>query len=164
MKKYRLASPNCNKNIRHQSISYKSIPVKSTNKSSPRWWLVLPCVVLITFVHSSDPLVVNDFVVYQYERLYGVHPGTSTQQAACVDSKIRTNPNLAMLYWHHWFDYRSNDNRVQTAAAKFHINNGLVNLLPAILAFLVLGSNGDFIGHRPLLVLPFLGKIIRYNY
>jgi MFS family permease len=52
---------------------------------------------------------------------------------------------------------------VQHAAASFHTKNSIVAIVPALVTLLFLGSNCDIIGRRPLLVLPFVGKVIWYS-
>jgi MFS family permease len=52
---------------------------------------------------------------------------------------------------------------VQHAAASFHTKNSVVALVPALVTLLFLGSNCDIIGRRPLLVLPFVGKVVWYS-
>jgi MFS family permease len=52
---------------------------------------------------------------------------------------------------------------VQSDAASFHIKNSIVSVVPALVTSILLGSNCDIIGRRPLLVLPFIGKLIWYS-
>jgi MFS family permease len=58
---------------------------------------------------------------------------------------------------------RSDYTKVQHDAASFHTKNSIVALIPALVTSIFLGSNCDIIGRRPLLVLPFLSKVVRYS-
>jgi MFS family permease len=90
------------------------------------------------------------------------------QRAACRQSVTTPAPNVPILYWQfpypdqnpsqHQQDYEL----VQRDAANFNVRNSIATVIPAVVIFILLGSNSDIIGRRPLLVLPFFGKIVRY--
>lgn len=190
-KKYRLAAPINRENI---SVSYQPVPIRLTisnndklnrrsvplnnrktiekvpSKSSTCWWLVLPCVLLITLTSASDPLLLNDLIIRRYERCHGLSTSTDVQRTACRQSVTTPAPSFSLRYWqypppdHNSFQSKPDYNLVQRDAANFNVKNSIATLIPAVVTFLLLGSNSDIIGHRPLLVLPFLGKVVRYSF
>ncbi|CAF1620603.1 unnamed protein product [Adineta steineri] len=128
--------------------------------STPRWWLVIPCLLLITLASAPDLLILNDFIVRRYERQYGLDTSDRTQRSTCHESSTATSG-----YWYLDEDSSAgaNYNKVQQHAAKFNVKNSLATLIPSLFAIVVLGSNCDTIGRRPLLFLPFIGKVVRYS-
>ncbi len=134
--------------------------------SSPRWWLVLPCLLLITLATAADPLLLNDLIVRRYERLYGIDASPNTQQEVCRQS---TTTSMPLFYWQfpppnqYPTQGRPNYNTIQHDAASFHTKNSIVALVPALVTSVLLGSNCDIIGRRPLLLLPFVGKVVWYS-
>jgi len=194
-RKYRLAAPIDGDNavVSYRPASLLAFPVpsrlatsnnteSSTNKSllgdrekveepapfipPARWWLVLPCLLLITLATAGDPLLMNDLIVRRYERLYGFEASPSTQSRVCRQSKTTPMP----MFYGQFFPPNQDPSHsrpdysiVQHASASFHTKNSLVGLIPSLVTFILLGSNCDFIGRRPLLVLPFIGKIVWYS-
>jgi hypothetical protein len=145
----------------------KKVGKAASTVSPSRWWIVLPVVALIMFVTSSNPLLLVDLLEYRYkqryEQRYGYHVSKAKENTGCRHSTTTRMPK------HYWpFPPRiqqssqdhSDNNSAQSAVSKFHIMNSLVTLFPALIIFIVLGSNCDTIGRRPLLFLPFVGKII----
>ncbi len=135
---------------------------------SPRWWLVLPCLLLITLATAAEPLLLNDLIVRRYERRYGLDASPGTQQKVCRQSKTTTT-SMPMAYWQfpppnqNPTQGRPDYNMVQHDAASFHTKNSIVALVPALVTYVLLGSNSDIIGRRPLLLLPFVGKVVWYS-
>jgi len=133
---------------------------------TPRWWLVLPCLILITLATAADPLLLNDLIVRRYERRYGLDASPSSQQKVCSQS---TTTAMPLVYWQFPPPYQGptqgppNYNMVQHDAASFHTKNSIVALVPALVTSILIGSNCDIIGRRPLLLLPFLGKVVWYS-
>lgn len=133
--------------------------------SSPHWWFVLPCLFLIVFCTASDPILMNDLIIHRYERYYGMSTSTDTQRTACQQTMV------PMMYWQHlYFDFEPNLPRqyldyshVQRDAASFNVKNSIAILVASIFTFILLGANSDLIGRRPLIVFPFIGKIILYT-
>jgi hypothetical protein len=181
-KKYRLAAPIDNNVSRIPKVSFnvpllltsnddklnsKSIQLNDKEKV-PRWWIVLPCLLLIFLTSSSDVLLMNDLIVRRYERYYGLSTSVDAQRTACRQSATTTPaPFMRRFYWQ--FPSRQNPSQqsadydlVQRDTASFNVKNSFATLIPALVTFVILGSNSDTIGRRPLLVLPFIGKIIRY--
>lgn len=187
-KKYRLALPTNNDNINVSNrltipnISFRvpllpttsnndkvnlelNEPSKVSSNSNPRWWLVLPCLVLIFLSSSSDSLLMNDLLVRRFERYYGLSAPGDAERAACRQPTTTPAPTMPMFYWQlpPSGQNRPNYNLVQRDTATFNVKNSFATLIPALVAFIILGSNSDIIGRRPLLVLPFIGKVVRYT-
>ncbi len=144
----------------------EKVPVTVPFIPPARWWLVLPCLLLVTFVSTVDPLLMNDLIVRRYERRYGFDASPSTQRKVCRQS---TTTSMPAFYWQFppsnggSSQGRPDYSMVQHDAADFHRKNSLVALIPAVVTFILLGSNCDFIGRRPLLMLPLVGKVIWYS-
>ncbi|CAF0990537.1 unnamed protein product [Adineta steineri] len=131
-----------------------------------RWWLVLPPLLLIIIVSAVDPLLMNDLVVRRYESRYGLDASPSAQHKACSQSTTTAIPNYYLGYPSSADQHSQNQpnyNLVQRDAANFNTKNSLVALIPALVTSVLLGSNCDIIGRRPLLILPFVGKIVWYS-
>ncbi|CAF0952062.1 unnamed protein product [Rotaria sp. Silwood1] len=126
----------------------------------PRWWLVIPCLLLMTLTSAPDALLINDFIVRRYERHYGFESSARGQRTACRLQSSTSTPG----YW--YLEQYSLDGAaydiVQKDAAKFNVKNSFATLIPSLFAIILLGSNCDTIGRRPLLLLPFIGKVARY--
>ncbi|CAF1606817.1 unnamed protein product [Adineta ricciae] len=164
-RKYRLADP-LNVTQREklfQSTSSKSRHDRTTAILTPRWWLVLPCLTLIILIQSSDPLLMNDFIIRHYERRYGFDTSPGSQHKDCIKSQ-RTSSS-SQSYWQFYSNDQNHPDysKVQQDAASFHTKNSIVGLIPASLTFILFGANCDHIGRRPLIILPLIGKIIWYS-
>jgi MFS family permease len=108
----------------------------------------------------------NDLIIRRYERQYGLDASPGTQSKVCKQSV--TTPAPVFYYPFPPLDPMPPQNHpgytaVQHDAASFHTKNSIVALVPALVTFLFLGSNCDSIGRRPLLVLPFAGKVVWYS-
>ncbi len=144
---------------------------KAPSNSHPRWWLVLPCLVFMILASASDPLLMNDLIVRRYERYYGLDASAGGQRAVCRESMSTTPAPIApIMYWQYPppnqnpLQSHPNYNLVQRDAARFNIKNSIATIIPALVTFILLGSNSDTIGRRPLLVLPFFSKVLRYSF
>lgn len=132
-----------------------------------RWWFVLPCLVLIALASSATSLLLNDLLVYRYEIVYGIQGSTQYQQNACRESS-RSQPII--YYWlplqfipqasPRQSQQNADYNLVQMAVAQFNVKNSLVTFFPSLISFMLLGANCDTIGRQPMLLLPFLGKMV----
>ena len=99
-RRYRLAKPNDFEPNSKQNLFKNKKPVeKSLSNPSPRWWLVLPCVLLMTLASASDPLVMNDLIVRRYERRYGLPTSAGAQRVACLQSTTTSAPTAPLMYW-----------------------------------------------------------------
>lgn len=181
VQKYRLASPvinDYNNNAKQTQPYYRPIENIKIHKNGktrieneeikqipnstpmPRWWIVLPCLLFITLPSSSDSLILNDFIVRRYERLYGLSDRRQGERTACREESAAT-----IGYWYlDQYSFGGADyNLVQKDAAQFNVKSSLATLFPSLFSIILLGSNCDTIGRRPLLLLPFIGKTIRYS-
>jgi hypothetical protein len=147
----------------------KSIDRASFNPPA-RWSLVLPCLLLMTLANTSDHLLINDLVVRRYEHYYGLNVSTGAQRASCLQSMTTPAPIVPTLHWQvlapnqNSLQRRPDYNLVQHDASRFNVKNSVATLVPAVVTYILLGSNSDIIGRRPLLVLPLLGKVVRYSF
>ncbi|CAF5144927.1 unnamed protein product, partial [Rotaria magnacalcarata] len=57
---------------------------------------------------------------------------------------------------------KSINEQIQASTARLNVFLSLAATLPAILASIFLGANCDRIGRKPLIALPYIGKVIRY--
>ncbi|CAF1478486.1 unnamed protein product [Adineta steineri] len=184
-RKYRLAAPidNDKIDISHRSVPHSSpvwLPTSNNVCTKPekallhtkpfippaRWWIVLPLLLLSVFIAAADPVITNDFIVRRYERQYGLDASPNTQRQVCRQS-VSTS---TAVYYRQYLLYRlelsqrqSDYALVQRAAAKLHTKLSVASLIPGFLSFILLGSNCDTIGRRPLLILPIVGKVIRHS-
>lgn len=167
-KKYRLAPPIENNNV---STRLPIVVIYRPNNKvkpipSPHWWFVLPCLLLIILCTASDPILMNDLIIRRYEHYYGLSGSHDTHRTACQQQTM-----IPMFYWEYsYFDFQPNFpiqypdySHVQRDAARFNVRNSIATLVSSVFTFILLGSNSDLIGRRPLLVFPFIGKIIRYT-
>jgi hypothetical protein len=134
--------------------------------TSVRWWFVLPCLVIIALASSATSLLNNDLLVYRYEVLYGIQGTTNDQQSAC---RQPSTASRAIYYWllpqfipraPQQHQQTADYNVVQRAVAQFNVKNSLVTFIPSLISFVLLGANCDTIGRRPMLLLPFIGRIV----
>ncbi|CAF3949954.1 unnamed protein product [Rotaria magnacalcarata] len=63
--------------------------------SKHRWWLVIPCLLIITPVTVPDTLLMNDFMVRRYEHLYRLDSFGKGQRRACRELSTST-----LGYWY----------------------------------------------------------------
>ncbi len=144
----------------------KKIGAVQQSTPPPCWWLVLPCLILIILVTAADPLLMNDLIIRRYERQYGLEASPSTQSKVCRESM--TTPAPVFYYQFpppNQMPQQSHPGytAVQHASASFHTKNSIVAIVPGLVTLLFLGPNCDIIGRRPLLVLPFVGKVVWYS-
>ncbi|CAF3291287.1 unnamed protein product [Rotaria socialis] len=121
----------------------------------PRWWLALPCLVFMTLATSSTSLLKNDLLVHRACRLSSA---TTPTNYYWLDSQY--NPQLPQSSYQSPPQQNSDYNLVQSAVAQFNTKNSLVTFIPSLISFVLLGASCDTMGRRPMLLLPFLGKIV----
>ena len=144
----------------------KTVDITLTTSPPPRWWLVLPCLILLIFVSAAEPLLLNDLIIRRYERRHGLNTFSNVQRQVCRQSATTPRP---AYYWELNPAYqqpmqaRPDYSVVQRDAASFQIKNAIIGAVPGLITFILLGSNCDTIGRRPLLLLPFIGKMILYT-
>ena len=111
----------------------------------------------------------NDYMTHRYEIRYGLGSSENNDRTAC-----RQFPPYAQQYlpWNNQPGFnlgqqyqQSNSqpdyNLVQRATADFNIKNSFTTLIPAVVMLILFGSNCDIIGRRPVMLLPYLGKVVR---
>lgn len=135
----------------------------------PRWWRILPFLVTIIIITNIDSLMLNDFIEYRYTIKYR---GNATSKASTRDvclnsteSMDKPSRSISTTTTPHTpiSTTESPTDLIQEATARLNVFISLSATLPAIFTSIVLGSNSDRVGRRPLIILPFLGKIFRYT-
>jgi MFS family permease len=136
--------------------------------SLPQWWRVLPALVLLMMISTIDSLILNDFIEYRYTSYYELNSSStaSTRELCLNASHILPHPNTSSLSTTTSMSPISTtlswNDIIQASTARLNVYISLAATLPAILTSVLLGSNCDRIGRKPLIALPFIGKIIRY--
>ena len=135
--------------------------------ATPRWWRVLPFLVLVMIIANIDGLILNDFIEYRYAHKFQLN-SSSTQNAheLCLNA-TRSSHNSSSMIATTTSKYPvsttlSPDEQIQASTARLNVYLSLASTIPAVIMSILLGSNCDQIGRKPLIVLPFFGKIIRY--
>ena len=133
----------------------------------PRWWRVLPFLTLLMVITNIDSLILNDFIEHRFALKYQTN-STSTQNARdlCLnnskssqhsaDSRSTTTSGYATT------TTISTDVLVQQANARLNVYISLAATVPSLIVAVLIGANGDRIGRKSLIVLPYLGKVLRY--
>jgi hypothetical protein len=133
----------------------------------PRWWRILPALVLIVIITTIDSLILNDFIEYRYTSYYQVNSSlTPNTRELCLNASQKEH-NSSHLISTTTSKYpisttMSPNDRVQESTARLNVYLSLAATIPAILTSILLGTNCDRIGRKPLIILPYIGKIIRY--
>ena len=121
-------------------------------RSKYSWWTVLPVVVISMTTTSTDPPLLNDLMIRRYQYQYGiVNASSPSTETACSTEHLNNNSALVELAI-----------KVQKSVSHLNILMAGVGAVPAVLTYIILGANCDRIGRRPLLILPCLGRIIRF--
>ena len=133
----------------------------------PRWWRVLPSVIIIAFITTIDSLTLNDLIEYRYANQY--HKNSSSTQNSrelCLNdsstSHLSTISASTTTSEYSTTTTISPDDLVQESAARLNVFISLAATIPGILISILLGANCDRTGRKALIVLPFIGKVIRY--
>jgi PCFT/HCP family folate transporter-like MFS transporter 1/3 len=118
-----------------------------------RWWIVLPIVIISMTAATTDPILLNDLMISRYQKEYGLINETSpASETACNTEDIQNNSEIVEL-----------SVKVHQSVSQLNIIMAGVAALPAVLTYIVLGANCDRIGRKPLLILPCIGRIIRFT-
>lgn len=123
-----------------------------SNRPKNRWWIVLPIILVSMTVATTDPVLMNDLMIRRYQIIYGLADSNSpSSETACSTENITNDTSYVEL-------------ATQVQKSVGHLNMIMAGLgaLPAALTYIVLGANSDRIGRRPLLIIPCVGRIIRY--
>jgi PCFT/HCP family folate transporter-like MFS transporter 1/3 len=118
-----------------------------------RWWIVLPIVIISMTAATTDPILLNDLMISRYQKEYGLINETSpASETACNTEDIQNNSEIVEL-----------SVKVHQSVSQLNIIMAGVAALPAVLTYIILGANCDRIGRKPLLILPCIGRIIRFT-
>jgi hypothetical protein len=133
----------------------------------PRWWRVLPSLVLLMIIYTIDGLILNDFIEYRYTTYYQLNSSSiPNNRESCLNtSKIPHNSSDLISTTTSKYPITttmSPNERVQASTARLNVFISLAATIPAILTSILLGANCDRTGRKPLIVLPYVGKILRY--
>ena len=123
-------------------------------KQSPfHWWIVLPIIIVSMTAATTDPILVNDLMIRRYRIEYSLANTTNSPSTGTVcDSEDTQNDSQIIQL----------SIEVQKSVSNLNILMAGVGAVPAVLTYIILGANCDRIGRKPLLILPCLGKIIRF--
>jgi len=122
-------------------------------RATYRWWIVLPIVVVSMTTATLEPTLFNDLLIRRYEYQYGIYNGSSpSSETACNTEDLSNDSNFVEL-----------SVKVQKSVSHLNIIMAGAGALPAALTYILLGSNCDRIGRRPLLIIPCLGRTLRYT-
>jgi len=121
-------------------------------RSTYRWWIVLPIIVVSMTTTTVDPVLLNDLMIRRAQYQYGiVNASAPASETACNTENIENDSATVALVI-----------EVQKSVSHLNILMAGVGALPAVLTYIILGANCDRIGRRPLLIIPCLGRIIRF--
>ena len=134
----------------------------------PRWWRVIPFLTLIVMIGTIDSLILNDFIQYRYRILYQTNSSSSSPSArelclnASKESHTTNSPISTTTTRYPISTTLSPERHIQLSTARLNIFIAVAATIPAICTSILLGANSDRIGRKPLIILPFAGKILRY--
>ena len=147
-----------------ENSDVKNLPLQPT---LPRWWRVIPCIVVLMIISTIDGLILNDFIVHRYTTYYHVNSSStpnareiclnSTREAHSSSGSISTTTSKYSVS-----TTISPHDDIQASTARLNVYISLAATLPSLLTSITLGANCDKIGRKPLIVLPYIGKTIRY--
>ncbi|CAF2074624.1 unnamed protein product [Rotaria magnacalcarata] len=136
--------------------------------SLPRWWRVLPSLLLLITITNIDNLILNDFVEDRYTKYYELNSSsTQNDHELCLNASRTSHNSTPSFLTTTTSKYpisttKSINEQIQASTARLNVFLSLAATLPAILASIFLGANCDRIGRKPLIALPYIGKVIRY--
>ena len=133
----------------------------------PRWWRVVPFLTLIIMISVIDALILNDFIEHRYSVLYQSNSSsTPSARELCLNASKTSHkpidPISTTTSKYPISTTLSPEEYIQASTARLNVFIAVAATIPAILTSILLGSNSDQIGRKPLIVLPFVGKVIRY--
>ena len=134
----------------------------------PHWWRVLPGLILIIIISNIDGLILNDFIEYRYTNKYRINSTSSqSDRERCLNESHSARQTSSPTFLSTVAPYplsstTSTNDLIQASTALLNVYISLAATVPGILTSILLAANCDRIGRKPLLLLPFIGKIIRY--
>jgi PCFT/HCP family folate transporter-like MFS transporter 1/3 len=134
----------------------------------PRWWRVLPFLTLLMIIANIDSLILNDFIEYRYATQYQLNSSSAQNARELCLNDSRTSRNSTNQISTTTSKYPisttlSPDDHIQASTARLNVFLSLAATIPAILTSIFLGANCDRIGRKSLIIIPYIGKIIRYS-
>jgi len=133
----------------------------------PRWWRVLPALILLMIISYIDALILNDFIEYRYTTYYQVNSSSTPNTRELCLNESQKEHNSSHLISTTTPKYpisttMSPTDLVQESTARLNVYISLASTIPALLTAILLGSNCDLIGRKPPITFPYIGKITRY--
>jgi len=133
----------------------------------PRWWRVLPALILLMIISYIDALILNDFIEYRYTTYYQVNSSSTPNTRELCLNESQKEHNSSHLISTTTPKYPisttiSSTDLVQESTARLNVYISLASTIPALLTAILLGSNCDLIGRKPPITFPYIGKITRY--
>jgi PCFT/HCP family folate transporter-like MFS transporter 1/3 len=114
-----------------------------------------------------DNLILNDFIEYHYAIYYQVNSSSTTNtREMCLNASSKSHNSTDLISTttskYPISTTISPDDRIQASTARLNVLISLAATIPSSLTSILLGVNCDRIGRKPLILLPYIGKIIRY--
>ena len=134
--------------------SEPTAPVETPEQPRPRfrWWIVLPVILVSMTTATTDPVFLNDLMIKRYQVEYGLVSSVSpSAESACDADQFANDSSYSQLA-----------GEVQKSVGQLNMIMSGVTALPAVISYILLGANCDRIGRRPLLILPCIGRILRF--
>ena len=133
----------------------------------PRWWRVLPSITLLIIITTIDSLILNDFVEYRYVKQYQSNSSsTQNSRELCLNESSTSHSTTSSISTttsqYSTSTTMSPDELVQQSAARLNVYISLAATIPSVLTSILLGANCDRTGRKALIILPFIGKVVRY--
>src|ERR1700733_12572288 len=123
----------------------------------PRWWRVVPFLVLLVFIEGIDSVIQNDFIQQRYATYYQLNSSsTENTRQLCLNTS-RTSHNSTILISTTTSKYpisttMSPTDHIQESTARLNVFIALSATIPSMLASILLATNCDRIGRKPLIV------------
>lgn len=133
----------------------------------PRWWRVLPSMLLMVMITTADGIILNDFIEHRYATRYQTNSSSSSNaRELCLNHSDTADQTTASVLT-TTAQYSSSttlspDDEVQQLNARLQVFMSVSAVIPAILASILLGANCDRTGRKSLIVLPFFGKSLHF--
>lgn len=125
---------------------------RQQRQSLYRWWIVLPVVLVSMTTATTDPIFLNDLMIRRYEVEYGLaNESSPASETACNTEALQNDSQIVEL-----------STQVQKSVSRLNIIMAGAGAVPGVLTYIILGANCDRIGRKPLLILPCIGRIIRF--
>lgn len=138
--------------IKTDHINYPPDEREQQRLSPFRWWIVLPVVLVSMTTATTEPILLNDLMIRRFQIRYGLYNTSSpASETACNTENLENDSNIVEL-----------SAQVQKSVSHLNIIMAGVGALPAVLTYIILGSNCDRIGRKPLLIIPCIGRIIHF--